>query len=323
MVFVNKVVLNSTPNLPFSLLLVQTFICIALLHVCKWITQTPGFSSYLPFHAELPEIDLRGFYTLAPVSLIGIAGIIFNTLCLKDVDASFFQIARGLILPLTVVVSAIATRTMPRYKVLRAAFVVTGGFFIGATPSSYFSRHTTALDVTARSLVYGILSSLMTALHAVMVKSAQQYMGGNNVIGMAYWTNLIAICALPPFVILNEEVGAVLALNGEEMKVFVIGCAVTGFFGFLLCMAGLLSIKVTSPVTHMFSSAARSVIQSVLGVVIFGDVITPNRASSIFVITAGTVYYTWLKSSTPPPPPPPPSTDHDVEKGTDEGAQKI
>jgi hypothetical protein len=38
------------------------------------------------------------------------------------------------------------------------------------------------------------------------------------------------------------------------MKVFVWGSLVTGFFGFLLCVAGLLSIKVTSPVTHMFSS---------------------------------------------------------------------
>jgi hypothetical protein len=38
------------------------------------------------------------------------------------------------------------------------------------------------------------------------------------------------------------------------MRVFIWGSLVTGFFGFLLCVAGLLSIKVTSPVTHMFSS---------------------------------------------------------------------
>lgn len=30
----------------------------------------------------------------------------------------------------------------------------------------------------------------------------------------------------------------------------------TGVFGFLLCIAGLLSIKVTSPVTHMVSSVS-------------------------------------------------------------------
>jgi GDP-fucose transporter C1 len=35
----------------------------------------------------------------------------------------------------------------------------------------------------------------------------------------------------------------------------------------------VLSIKVTSPVTHMFSAAVRSVLQTILGVQLFGDVI--------------------------------------------------
>ncbi len=46
-----------------------------------------------------------------------------------------------------------------------------------------------------------------------------------------------------------------------------------GIVGFLICVAGLLSIKVTSPVTHMFSSAVRSVLQTILGVNLFGDVL--------------------------------------------------
>jgi GDP-fucose transporter C1 len=65
--------------------------------------------------------------------------------------------------------------------------------------------------------------------------------------------------------------------------------------------------KVTSPITHMFSSAARSVLQTLLGVMIFGDILTVyepfplsspypstntigrNRALSIFVILLGTM----------------------------------
>ncbi len=164
---------------------------------------------------------------------------------------------------------------MPRGKVLRAAFVVTAGFFLGTAPSSYFSRSSPTIDVTARSLVYGSLSSLMTAIHAVMIKSAQKHVEGNSVIGMAYWTNLIGGSAIVPWVFLNGEVAKLAKLEGDDLAVFIIGCAVTGFFGFLLCVAGLLSIQVTSPVTHMFSSAARSVVQTVLGVMIFGDVVTP------------------------------------------------
>ncbi|KAG5649845.1 hypothetical protein H0H81_001802 [Sphagnurus paluster] len=84
--------------------------------------------------------------------------------------------------------------------------------------------------------------------------------------------------------------------------IFIWGSLVTGFFGFLLCVAGLLSIKITSPITHMFSSAARSVLQTLLGVLIFNDILTASsRGTSILVILGGTLYYTWIKSQGPPP----------------------
>jgi len=47
-----------------------------------------------------------------------------------------------------------------------------------------------------------------------------------------------------------------------------------GIFGFLICIAGFISIQVTSPTTHMISSAVRGVIQTYLGVALFGDVLT-------------------------------------------------
>jgi solute carrier family 35 (GDP-fucose transporter), member C1 len=42
----------------------------------------------------------------------------------------------------------------------------------------------------------------------------------------------------------------------------------------MLSIAGVLSIKITSPITHMISSAVRGILQSFMGVYFFGDVIT-------------------------------------------------
>jgi hypothetical protein len=42
----------------------------------------------------------------------------------------------------------------------------------------------------------------------------------------------------------------------------------------MMSLASLLSIKVTSPITHMVSSAVRGVAASVLGVWLFGDIIS-------------------------------------------------
>lgn len=49
---------------------------------------------------------------------------------------------------------------------------------------------------------------------------------------------------------------------------------VKGVFGFLMSIASLLSIKVTSPITHMVSSAVRGVAASLLGMWLFKDIIS-------------------------------------------------
>lgn len=41
-----------------------------------------------------------------------------------------------------------------------------------------------------------------------------------------------------------------------------------------MCIAGLLSVKVTSPVTHMVSSALRGVLQTFIGIWVFSEAIT-------------------------------------------------
>ncbi|KAK0208749.1 hypothetical protein DFS33DRAFT_470977 [Desarmillaria ectypa] len=286
MVFVNKAVLNSSPDLPLLFLFIQLLIAVALLHV----------SALVSTKIQLPKLDPIVAKKLIPVVSINIIGLVFNTLCLRDVEASFFQIARGLQLPLTILVSSVNTRSTPSRKVITAAVIVTCGFFLGIAPSK-------SVPVMAApsliSLFYGFLSSLFIAFHAVLIKSSLPHCN-NSTIELAWWTNAGSAVMLFPFVVINGEPWRLQELmQSSEWTgyVFMWGCVVTGLFGFLLCVAGLLSIKVTSPITHMFSSAARSVLQTLLGVWIFNDLLTVNRASSILVILGGTMFYTWVKSS--------------------------
>ncbi|KAH8110632.1 hypothetical protein DFH11DRAFT_1513995 [Phellopilus nigrolimitatus] len=303
MVFVNKAVLNSSPDLPLLFLFIQLVIAVALLHL----------SAAVSSKIDIPRLELATAKKLTPVVLVNIIGLVFNTLCLRDVEASFFQIARGMVIPLTILVSSVSTRTAPAGRVVTAAGIVTLGFLLGVSPPSLsalsFSLAPAAPGVSGArdphaapgllSLVYGLLSALFIAFHSVLIKSSLPHCGGST-IQLAYWTNLGSAAFLAPFVVLTGEPFKVLALLGDSLQgwnfsVFVWGSLVTGVFGFLLCIAGLLSIKVTSPVTHMFSSAARSVIQTLLGVWLFGDLLTINRATSIMVILLGTMFYTWAK----------------------------
>ncbi|KAI0079616.1 hypothetical protein K474DRAFT_600483 [Panus rudis PR-1116 ss-1] len=287
MVFVNKAVLNSSPELPLFFLFIQLVLAVILLHASAFITPK----------VEIPRFELKTAKKLAPVTLVNVIGLVFNILCLRGVEASFFQIARGLVLPLTIVVSSVNTHTLPSPRVILAAVVVTFGFLVGVVPQSLNSMSHWSSAPSSLSILYGVLSSLFIAVHAVLIKSSLPH-AGNSTIQLAYWQNLGSALLLAPFILIQGELSKLTELmvtpswNGT---VFLWGSMITGVFGFLLCVAGLLSIKVTSPITHMFSSAARSVLQTLLGVWLFGDLLTTNRALSVLVILMGTMYYTWIK----------------------------
>ena len=237
--------LNAAPDLPLLYLFNQLVIAVILLHG----------ASFLTAKVQLPKLDVQTAKKLTPVVSVNIIGLVFNTLCLRGVEASFFQIARGMVLPLTILVSCIHTHARPSAKVYIATGIVTVGFLTGISPSK-------GLPVSASpsvvSLIYGMLSSLFIAIHAVLIKASLPHCN-NSTIELAYWTNLGSAVMAAPFILLNGELETLARLTRStewDGRTFVYGSMVTGVFGFLLCVAGLLSIKITSPITHMFSSVS-------------------------------------------------------------------
>ncbi|KAJ3830397.1 hypothetical protein EV361DRAFT_804420 [Lentinula raphanica] len=289
MIFVNKMVLNATPNLTVLFMFFQSVATVLLLQISSRVTHW----------VEVPAIESTTARKLAPLVLVDTAGFIFNAFCLRDIEAAFYQIARGLVLPLTIVVVAITSHSRPSWSVIGCAAIVTSGFFLGVS----FSEDIPARAVpTPLGLLYGLLSSFSIALHAVLVKSSLPHVNGSSTV-LSYWSNLGSAVLLGCLAVLKGEAHEFLMMvsNGNagvrwDWKTFVYGNIITGIFGFLISIAGILSVKVTSPVTHMFSSAARSVLQIVLGVKIFGDIVTTQRAASAFVILTGTLLYTYVKS---------------------------
>ena len=158
---------------------------------------------------------------------------------------------------MTITVSSAHSHSIPSLRVLLAAFIVTFGFFIGVAPDAAITQGLREAP-SHLSIFYGVLSSLFIAVHAVLIKISLPY-SGNSTIQLAYWQNLGSAIFLAPFILFQGEFTELFQLYHNptwNAKVFVWGSLVTGVFAFLLCVAGLLSIKVTSPVTHMFSSVS-------------------------------------------------------------------
>ncbi|KAJ6613641.1 hypothetical protein B0H10DRAFT_2222141 [Mycena sp. CBHHK59/15] len=286
MVMANKWVLNST-SAPLFFLLTQ--LCIAV--ILFVITDT------LRFLPERLTFDIQVCKGLIPMVGLNVLGLSFSNYTLKYVDASFYQVARGLVLPFTVCISGLVLHTRPSLRILISCSIVTMGFFCGVF-----------LDGTPLSLVgvgFGVASSSITATHSVVIKQSLNVVNGSTIL-LSWYTNLLSIFVLAPLVILGEGGHVMKLLLGVDelvtapgamspLRTFVLGSMLTGSMGFMMSLASLLSIKVTSPITHMVSSAVRGVAASLLGVWLFHDVVTGGRASSITIILVGSFYYTWVK----------------------------
>jgi GDP-fucose transporter C1 len=289
MLMVNKWVLNVT-SAPLFFLFAQLVIAVILFcvgHTFKIIT------------VPVMRIDRPILNGLASTVIFNVLSLSLSNYSLRFVDASFYQVARGLILPFTVLTSYTMLHTRPSVRILLSCSIVTLGFFVGVFLDN--------VHVSGPGILFGIASSVMTAIHAAVMKRGFQVVEG-SALSMSWYSNLLSALLLLPFVIILGEGPAVLDIlsgHAEGLRTFLVGSAITGSVGFLLSIACALSIQVTSPITHMISSAVRGVAASILGIALFGDIFTLGRVSAIVLILGGSIYYTWVKhieSIAAPPP---------------------
>ncbi|KAJ6588267.1 hypothetical protein B0H19DRAFT_202095 [Mycena capillaripes] len=286
MVMANKWVLKET-QAPLFFLATQLFVAVCLFLIADTMRLFPDRLS----------VDPKVCKGLIPMVGLGILGLSLSNYTLKYVDASFYQVARGLVLPFTVCVSGFILHSRPSLRILFSCAIVTLGFFTGILFKG--------TNVAMIGVAFGVSSSIVTAAHSVVIKQSLNIVNGSAIL-LSWYTNLLGILVLAPFIIFGEG-GNVMKLlfNVDELvtppgamsplRTFVIGSLITGALGFMMSLASLLSIKVTSPITHMVSSAVRGVAASVLGVWLFDEEMNSPRVASIAIILGGSVYYTWVK----------------------------
>lgn len=164
---------------------------------------------------------MRTAIDISPLIGINCTGLIFNTYCLQYVDASFYQVARGLVLPFTVFFSYILLSQKCSKPVLAATAVVCLGFFSGVSTDHL---HTSSLGTTL-----GVLSSVTTSVHAIVIKKSLKVVQGST-LDLVYFNNALSAIVIAPLVLLSGESTIVLDMftsGGEQFRTFLIGTAVT------------------------------------------------------------------------------------------------
>lgn len=229
---------------------------------------------------------------MIPLAVARTVGALAKTACLAVVDASFYQIARGLLLPFTLFLSfAVLGKKLNSFAPLSlvGAGCVIVGFGIGMT-SDLFSTSTSQLG-----FALGIGSSFTTAVEAVVIKkfvSAQMQEKGDDMMQMVWMSNVLSAILYSSiwFVMGDHSELTIILSNPALLQKLVL----SGISGFLLTIATFLQIAVTSPVTHMIVAAARGVAQSAFAVILLPhESLGAGRLWSMVWILGGSALYGW------------------------------
>ena len=240
-------------------------------------------------------MTIQAWLALFPLTVARLVGILAKTYCLASVNASVYQIARGLLLPFTLLLSLIVLRPRPYYPPLSLAgcAMVMAGFVAGMA-ADYGQALT-----SGKGIILGVGSSLTTAIESVVVK---RFLGKSKegMWQMVWMSNVMALPFYLPLLPVSGELSGAGKMFGSGEgaaagRQFLAAAALTGVSAFLLTIATFMQIEVTSPTTHMIVTAARGVAQSSLAIVLLGEMLTFDRAGSMFLILGGSALYGWAR----------------------------
>jgi solute carrier family 35 (GDP-fucose transporter), member C1 len=277
MVVVNKLVLKQA-SLPVTFLWGQMVLASIILQVLQFC----GLF-------KIPSFKLNVLKNLVPLIGINVVGLGLNTLCLQYSDAMMYQIARSLVLPITIALTPLLLKDKVSLRVIGCCLIILVGFGVGLLGEK-------ELRVSLKGIIFGVLSSLSTALHAIIIKQAFSKIEEKSPFDMIYYNNVLSALILLP--LLGFEAGSIIKaikMNDETLKALTIGIVAAGTMGLLVNFASFLQIKVTSPLTHTVASAARGVLQSIACYFILGENINLQRGFGIAVTLSGTIMYSLTK----------------------------
>ena len=220
---------------------------------------------------------------------------------------------------MTVLFSYFLLNSRPSREVLGYVGIICVGFTVGAlakgsqksqgaSTGEGFNLMAIAFALTDIGIILGIVSTLTTALETIVVK---WYGPKLTVFRAVYITSLVGTAVFTIISIFSGEAAQFRDLvstvriqgfaTGHPTRATSVGeiwsaILISGTAYYLVSLAAVLQITVTSPVTHTISTAVRGVLQSLMACLLLpGEWLTMGEIVSIIIILIGSGGYTWSK----------------------------
>lgn len=250
-VFVNKILLSSNLVQFDAPLFITWFQC---------LVSALYYGAYNFMRREKTDssvFDFKIIKTVFPLSVVFASMIIFNNLCLKYVNVSFYYIGRSLTTVFNVILTYLVLNETTSWETCFCCLIIVFGFWLGIDQEHFIGTF------SLLGTVYGILGSFSVAWYAIKVKQVLPRIN-STIWLLSYYNNIYSCIIFLPLILIFGEVPVI--YNYKQITSFYFWTLLfaSGLCGLSIGYATTLQIKVTSPLTHNISGTAKACFQTIL-----------------------------------------------------------
>ncbi|XP_045119268.1 GDP-fucose transporter 1-like isoform X2 [Portunus trituberculatus] len=295
MVFVNKTLLGgSVGGKTDAPLFVTWFQCVVTAGACLATSRLTRLAPHILTFPEVGHIEPATVRKVLPLSIIFVAMISTNNLCLKYLGVAFYYVGRSLTTVFNVIFTYFILGQRTSLPALASCAVIVAGFWLGVDQESVSG------SLSVMGIVFGVLASIFVSLNAIFTKKILPALDG-SVWRLSYYNNVLAAILFLPLMLVAGEGPAILSLLSgattatTTTTTFWAMMVLSGLFGFAIGYVTGLQIQVTSPLTHNISGTAKACTQTVLAMWWYDETKTVLWWCSNWVVLGGSLAYTRVK----------------------------
>jgi len=282
LVFVNKSLLSGAQKLdaPLVVTCYQCLVTVGACYLLKWA------ATKFPQKLSFPSLQLSTDILLRvlPLSIVFVAMITLNNLCLKHVGVSFYYIGRSLTTVFNVLLTYLILGERTSLSAISCCALIVGGFYLGV------DQEEASGTFSLLGTLYGVLASLFVSLFSIFTKKVLPEVKG-DIWALTFYNNVNACILFIPLIIIFGEVPTLIDFEYLDSLNFWVMMTIGGIFGFAIGYVTGLQIKTTSPLTHNISGTAKAAAQTVLATQYFQESKTMMWWVSNVVVLGGSLSY--------------------------------
>jgi GDP-fucose transporter C1 len=195
--------------------------------------------------------------SVLPLSVMFVAMITFNNLCLKYVGVAFYFVGRSLTTVFNVLLTYLILGQKTSIQAITCCLIIIFGFFLGV------DQENVSGSLSLIGVLFGVLASLFVSLNSIYTKNVLSAVN-NSIWLLTFYNNVNGILLFIPLIIMTGEIHEIVNYSRLGDITFWNLMTMSGIFGFLIAYVTGLQIKVTSPLTHNISGTAKACAQTVL-----------------------------------------------------------